>query len=449
MAYILSYICAKLFFAKVVVKNQFKIPSKGPLIFVANHGNMILDPGMVRFSCKRNLHYLAKHTLFNNPLVSWIFKNANAIPVYRKEDDPSLVTKNEETFDESIKLFEEGKCLILFPEGISISPYAILKIKTGAARIALNAEVKNNFTLNLKIIPVGINYSDPQSFKSDVYIHYGDPISIGDIKNFSNKEYKNAVDSITKEIEDSLLSLTTNLSFIEMQDTISYLGIMYKNELFLKNLLGKHKKYDDFTITKDMIDAVEWYLNKRPESKEYFESIVYKYMRYLERLKLDDRFIVSKENNRPKILPEKPLSALWFFTQLPIYVYGLINNVIPYNISINEVNIRKIDDVEVAQYKFFLGGAIFILFYIIQTGTIYYFTGSGLITLLYFLLLIPTGNFALYYHNKISSYLMQFRFFRIFYKRNDIIEDLKDKRDEIIDLVMRAINEHKGFKNEK
>ena len=60
----LSYICAKLFFAKVVVKNQHKIPLEGPLIFVANHRNMILDPGMVRYSCKRNLHYLAKHTLF-------------------------------------------------------------------------------------------------------------------------------------------------------------------------------------------------------------------------------------------------------------------------------------------------------------------------------------------------------------------------------------------------
>ena len=44
---------------------------------------------------------------------------------------------------------------------------------------------------------------------------------------------------------------------------------------------------------------------------------------------------------------------------------------------------------------------------------------------------------------------MQFRFFNIFYKRNDIIKDLKDKRDEIIDLVMRAITEYKDFKNEK
>lgn len=432
-----------------MIKNQYKIPSKGPLIFVANHGNMILDPGMVRYSCKRNLHYLAKHTLFENRFIAWIFKNANAIPVYRKEDNPSLISKNTETFDESIQLFENGKCLILFPEGISISSRALLKIKTGAARIALNAEIGNNFNLNLKIIPLGINYSDPQRFKSDVYIQYGDPISLKDYKETTKEDYKKAVDKITNSIEDSLISLTTNLSFIELEDTISYLVIMYKNELFLKDLFGKHAEYDDFTITKDMIEAVEWYLDKRPESKDYFESIVSKYMRYLERLKLDDRFIVSKENNKPRILPEKPLKAIWFLLQFPVYIYGLINNVIAYNVSITEVNTKNIDDVEVAQYKFFIGGSIFLLFYSIQSALVLYITGSTNIASIYILLLIPTGNFALNYHNKIISYLMQFRFFQIFYKRNDIIEDLKNKRIEIIGLVTRAIHEYKEFKNEK
>ena len=65
------------------------------------------------------------------------------------------------------------------------------------------------------------------------------------------------------------------------------------------------------------------------------------------------------------------------------------------------------------------------------------------------LILIPAGNFTLNYHNKIVSYLMQFRFFRIFYKRNDIIQDLKDKRIEIICLIMRSINEYKEYRNEK
>ena len=130
IAYMLSYICAKLFFAKVVVKNQHKIPLSGPLIFVANHRNMILDPGMIRYSCKRNLHYLAKHTLFLNKIQSWVFKHAGAIPVYRRQDDPSLVSKNRDTFENAYQLFKNGKCLILFPEGISLAARTLFKIRS-------------------------------------------------------------------------------------------------------------------------------------------------------------------------------------------------------------------------------------------------------------------------------------------------------------------------------
>ena len=147
----LSFICAKLFFARVVVKNQNKVPKSGPLIFVANHRNMILDPGMIRYSCNRNLYYLAKHTLFVNKIQNWIFRKAGAIPVYRREDDPKLISKNKDTFESAYNLFENGKCLILFPEGISLASRTLLKIKTGAARIALNAELKNKFILNLNI----------------------------------------------------------------------------------------------------------------------------------------------------------------------------------------------------------------------------------------------------------------------------------------------------------
>ena len=99
---------------------------------------------------------------------------------------------------------------------------------------------------------------------------------------------------------------------------------------------------------------------------------------------------------------------------------------------------KSIDEVEIGQYKFFIGGAIFSLFYSLQTFMIYYFSGSILIALIYFLLLIPTGNFALNYHNNIMSYLMQYRLFRIFSKRRDIIARLGNKRREIIDFIQEA-----------
>ena len=437
-AYFLSYICAKLFFGRVVVKDQKLVPKSGPLIFVANHRNMILDPGMVRYSCGRTGYYLAKHTLFLNKIQSWIFLKAGAIPVYRKQDDPNLTSKNKDTFDLAYNIFEEGKCLILFPEGISLAGRALFKIKTGAARIALNAELKNNFSLNLKIIPIGINYSDPSRFKSDVYIKYGTPISINEYKQKAADNFSNSVDDITHRIEESLLDLTTNLSFIDLDDVIGYLEVIYKNELFLENSLGKKKSYDDFAISKEIIDSVETFLKDNPEQKDRFITLTTKYMRFLEKLKLDDRFIVSKGNGKPKILPEKPLKAIWFVLQFPIYLYGLLSNILAYKISAAEVYTKSIDEVEIGQYKFFIGGAIFTLFYSLQTFMIYYFSGSILIAFIYFLLLIPTGNFALNYHNNIMSYLMQYRLFRIFSKRRDIITRLGNKRREIIDFIQEA-----------
>ena len=254
IADILSFICAKLFFARVVVKNKNKVPISGPLIFVANHRNMILDPGMIRYSCNRNLYYLAKHTLFLNKIQNWIFRKAGAIPVYRREDDPKLISKNKDTFASAYNLFENGKCLMLFPEGISLASRTLLKIKTGAARIALNAELKNNFSLNLKIIPIGINYSDPSRFKSDVYIQYGDAICLSEYKGIKENDFHSTVDKITLDIENSLLNLTTNLSFIDLEDTIAYLEIIYKNELFLQNSLGKKRAYDDFEIFDKLLD---------------------------------------------------------------------------------------------------------------------------------------------------------------------------------------------------
>ena len=447
MAYALSVICAKLFFGRVVVRNKKNVPLKGPLIIVANHRNMILDAGMVRYSCRRNLYYLAKHTLFTNKLSGWIFRRANGIPIYRREDDPNMVSKNEDSFREVYKLFEAGKCLNVFPEGVSLASASLLKIKTGAARMAISAEIKNNFSLDMKIIPVGINYSNPSRFKSEVFIDYGDPICINNYQEISKNNFKEATTLITNKIEESLLKLTTNLSFIQLEDTISYLKVIYKNDLIHKDTIAQ-KDLDDFKITKDMIDAVEWYLKKKPSITESYILMISRYMRYLEKLKLDDRLIISKGAEKPKLLPEKTLEALWFIAQFPIYFYGFVNNFIAYNISAAEVYNKNIDEVEIAQYKFFIGLSVFTFFYGFQTFLVFYFTQSFNWALIYLLALIPSGNFALNYHSNMISYLKEFRMFRIFLKRSDIINDLKDQRLKIIGFIQIAISDFEKYKGQ-
>ena len=55
---------------------------------------------------------------------------------------------------------------------------------------------------------------------------------------------------------------------------------------------------------------------------------------------------------------------------------------------------------------------------------------------------MPAGNFAINYHNKIISYLKQYRMFRIFSRRSDIINELKDQRLKIIGFIHTAISDY-------
>ena len=107
------------------------------------------------------------------------------IPVYRKEETPELTHKNKAVFRACNEHFENGRSLIIFPEGTSKIEYRLRKVKSGASRIVLGAESKNNFELGIIIIPIGITYSNPMNFRTDVQLNFGKPISVESYKSLS------------------------------------------------------------------------------------------------------------------------------------------------------------------------------------------------------------------------------------------------------------------------
>ena len=76
----------KIFFRKISTQNIKSIPSKGPVIFVCNHPNLIIDAWLVGMTCNRRLYFLAKSTIFKGKTISWILSKLGLIPVYRKQD---------------------------------------------------------------------------------------------------------------------------------------------------------------------------------------------------------------------------------------------------------------------------------------------------------------------------------------------------------------------------
>src|SRR5687768_3151784 len=71
----------------------------GPVIFVGNHPNSIIDPALIFVITDRKVTFLAKAPLFKTPVFAQILKGIDALPVFRKADDPAQMNKNEGTFE--------------------------------------------------------------------------------------------------------------------------------------------------------------------------------------------------------------------------------------------------------------------------------------------------------------------------------------------------------------
>ena len=189
----------------------------GPVLLVANHPNSLLDPTLVIAAGSRPVRFLAKAPLFRDRKIGWLVKAAGAIPVYRKADDPSQMSKNEDVFREVIDVLRSGAVVGIFPEGISHSDPGIAQLKTGAARIALGAAAQLGYAIS--IVPVGLSFRAKEIFRSDAYVVRGFPLAWGDLL-ARGAEDAEAVRELTARIDAALRSVTVNLTEWEDQPIV-------------------------------------------------------------------------------------------------------------------------------------------------------------------------------------------------------------------------------------
>src|SRR3954469_17711925 len=113
----LARLVLKAFFREVETAGAERIPLHRPLGLVANHVNGLIDPILLLGPLPVLPRFLAKSTLWKNPLVRPFLDLAGAIPVYRRQDEGSDPAKNAETFSRSHELLAQGGALALFPRG--------------------------------------------------------------------------------------------------------------------------------------------------------------------------------------------------------------------------------------------------------------------------------------------------------------------------------------------
>jgi hypothetical protein len=88
------------------------------------------------------------------------------------------------------------------------------------------------------------------------------------------------------------------------------------------------------------------------------------------------------------------------------------------------------------------GMIIFLIYYPIEIIIFASFTGSFILTLLYALSLIPSGNFVLKYIERVRIYRQHLRFLSVFYRKRTLIYDLIKQRTEIIEFLNTCKKEY-------
>ncbi len=93
----------------VRVINREKLVEDGPRIFVANHQSF-LDPPVIGQIFDEEIHFLARKTLFDNPVLNAIFPKTHVLPIDQERPDPGSILR-------VLRTVKEGGRILIFPEG--------------------------------------------------------------------------------------------------------------------------------------------------------------------------------------------------------------------------------------------------------------------------------------------------------------------------------------------
>jgi len=167
----------RIYFKRIEVAGLENVPLNTPVIFVLNHPNALVDPVFLLCLAPRKVSFLAKAPLFRMPVIGYLVRTLDSLPVYRRQDEGEDVSKNQETFVAARKLLARGGTIGICPEGVSHNAPGLQPIKTGAARISL-AAISTGEVDQLEIVPAGLYYTAKTRFRSSALLYFGKPIEV-------------------------------------------------------------------------------------------------------------------------------------------------------------------------------------------------------------------------------------------------------------------------------
>ena len=201
---------AIVFFKRRKNEGLDKFPYKKPVILSPNHQSAFMDAlvTVLPVNQRKQLSFMVRQGVFKSTLGEFFLTRLLLFPAYRIRDGKENMHKNKGSFDHINNLLEKKRGLIIFPEANHAMPRKVRPLKKGIVRGALDALDKLGVDNDVQIVPVGINYSDPQNMGGECLLNYGEPIAVAKYFELYKENPNEAHIQLLKEIKAEMIVYT-------------------------------------------------------------------------------------------------------------------------------------------------------------------------------------------------------------------------------------------------
>jgi 1-acyl-sn-glycerol-3-phosphate acyltransferase len=407
----------KLYF-KTKVHNFKNVPKDEIIIFTPNHQNALMDALAVLANINTEPIFLARADIFKKKSIAKILTFLRILPIYRIRDGKENLGNNEAIFKKTISILKNKNGLVILPEGTHGGLRKLKTLKKGISRIVFEAEEANNFNLNIKIIPVGLDWSNYINFRSKLFVNFGEPINVSEFYDEYKKNPPRGMNLLRERVAEELKKYIIHIESDEFYDMINNIRYIYLPQMSVRMGFKNAKQPNQFYAQKEIINKLNGFIESNYEGTKILAE---KTARYSE--------LIQKLNFRNWIIQKPKYSTFGIFFQsilmiivLPFYIIGGIINYLPYKTPVWLT--KKIKDPQfVSSVRDVVGLIVFPIYYIILT-----IVGLNVIEPWWLIFAIPTilplmGLFAFQYYIEAKKMFAKIRYnIKTRFKNQEVME---------------------------
>jgi 1-acyl-sn-glycerol-3-phosphate acyltransferase len=312
----------RVFFRRIEVAGLEHIPPREPVIFVLNHPNGLVDPVFILCLAPRRVSFLAKAPLFRMPVIGFLVRALDSLPVYRRQDEGEDPSRNRETFELSRALLKRGGTIAICPEGVSHNEPRLKPLKTGAARIALGAASAGD-RLQVRIVPAGLYYTSKTTFRSAALLYFGKPIEVEAVTlDDAGEPSREEVRALSKRIEEAMREVILDAEHEEALLTISRAERIFSSED--RRASGEPSLESELQLRRRFIEGYTLLRARAPERLAALDARIRRYEEELRQVGIDAEDLAAPRSSAVALMAHLLSRSLIFLILLPLALAGAL-----------------------------------------------------------------------------------------------------------------------------